>query len=75
MGVGQAMSLINRGVVVWSVDEYVNYYVFACVHSHLERVGHIKSFAIVSEEALVKGIRRIIALTGREAEMVSEEGC
>lgn len=37
---------------------------------HLQRGGHIQSFAIVSEEAIAKGIRRIVALTGREAEKV-----
>ena len=34
---------------------------------HLRRGSHIQSFAIVTEEAIAKGIRRIVALTGREA--------
>jgi alanyl-tRNA synthetase len=37
---------------------------------HLQRGGHIQSFAIVSEEAIAKGIRRVVALTGTEAEKV-----
>ena len=37
---------------------------------HLQRGGHIQCFAIVSEEAIAKGIRRIVALTGGEAEKV-----
>ena len=41
---------------------------------HLQRGGHIQSFAIVSEEAIAKGIRRIVAVTGREAEKVWEGG-
>jgi len=41
--------------------------------SHLRRGGHIQSFAIVSEEAIAKGIRRIVALTGTEAEKVCEQ--
>ena len=42
------------------------------VFSHLLRAGHIGSFAIVTEEAISKGIRRIVALTGREAIKVRE---
>ena len=39
-------------------------------YSHLQQGGHIQCFAIVSEEAIAKGIRRIVALTGTEAEKV-----
>ena len=45
------------------------YFIVTC--RHLQRGGHIQSFAIVSEEAIAKGIRRIVALTGREAEKVN----
>ena len=38
---------------------------------HLHNSGHIESFALVSEEAISKGIRRIVALTGPEAVKVS----
>ncbi|CAG2069250.1 unnamed protein product, partial [Timema podura] len=39
-----------------------------CVGSrHLHRAGHIGDFVIASEEAIAKGIRRIVALTGPEA--------
>ena len=38
--------------------------------SHLKRTGHMKEFVIVSEEAISKGIRRIVAITGHEAEKV-----
>ncbi len=41
---------------------------------HLQCGGHIQSFAIVSEEAIAKGIRRIVALTGGEAEKVTRKG-
>lgn len=45
-----------------------------CVcYRHLQRGGHIQCFAIVSEEAIAKGIRRIVALTGGEAEKVSQD--
>ena len=39
-----------------------------CGGTHLRRAGHIGNFIVASEEAIAKGIRRIIALTGPEAE-------
>lgn len=41
---------------------------------HLQRTGHMKSFVLVSEEAISKGIRRIVALTGPEA-LKAEKKC
>lgn len=38
-----------------------------CGGTHLKRAGHVGQFYIVSEEAISKGIRRIIAVTGAEA--------
>nr|XP_042908383.1 alanine--tRNA ligase, cytoplasmic isoform X1 [Parasteatoda tepidariorum] len=38
-----------------------------CGGTHLKRSGHIGEFVISSEEAIAKGIRRIVALTGPEA--------
>jgi alanyl-tRNA synthetase len=38
-----------------------------CGGTHLERAGHVGDFVISSEEAIAKGIRRIVALTGPEA--------
>jgi len=38
---------------------------------HLHRAGHIGGFVIASEEAIAKGIRRIVALTGPEASKVT----
>lgn len=40
------------------------YYLFC---RHLHYTGHIGDFVIASEEAIAKGIRRIVALTGPEA--------
>jgi len=38
-----------------------------CGGTHLHRSGHVGNFVISSEEAIAKGIRRIVALTGPEA--------
>lgn len=37
---------------------------------HLQNSGHAGHFVIVSEEAIAKGIRRIVAVTGAEARKV-----
>ena len=39
-------------------------------YSHVHRSGHIEEFLITSEEAISSGIRRIIAITGLEAQKV-----
>ncbi|CAO1341524.1 unnamed protein product [Diamesa hyperborea] len=39
-----------------------------CGGTHLHQSGHMVDFMITSEEAIAKGIRRIVALTGPEAE-------
>jgi alanyl-tRNA synthetase len=39
-----------------------------CGGTHLKNVGHIGHLVIATEEAIAKGIRRIVALTGPEAE-------
>ncbi|XP_014253263.1 alanine--tRNA ligase, cytoplasmic [Cimex lectularius] len=38
-----------------------------CGGTHLHRSSHMGDFVITSEEAIAKGIRRIVALTGAEA--------
>lgn len=38
-----------------------------CGGTHVHYAGHIGDFVIASEEAIAKGIRRIVALTGPEA--------
>ncbi|XP_018561574.1 alanine--tRNA ligase, cytoplasmic [Anoplophora glabripennis] len=38
-----------------------------CGGTHVQYSGHIGDFVIASEEAIAKGIRRIVALTGPEA--------
>ncbi|XP_073233426.1 alanine--tRNA ligase, cytoplasmic-like [Porites lutea] len=50
------------------------YSVEFCGGTHLQRSGHMQSFVLVSEEAISKGIRRIVALTGPEA-LKAEKKC
>lgn len=38
-----------------------------CGGTHLRNSGHMQKFVILSEEAIAKGVRRIIAVTGSEA--------
>ena len=38
-----------------------------CGGTHLQNIGHADQLVIVSEEAIAKGIRRIVAVTGHEA--------
>ncbi|KAF5306638.1 hypothetical protein FQA39_LY08827 [Lamprigera yunnana] len=45
----------------------INTSVEFCGGTHLHYAGHIGDFVIASEEAIAKGIRRIVALTGHEA--------
>ena len=44
-----------------------DYSVEFCGGTHLGNSSHIEQFVVLSEEAIAKGIRRIIALTGQEA--------
>ena len=47
-----------------------NVLLVSLIHSHLRNSGHAAPFVIVSEEAIAKGIRRIVAVTGTEAQKV-----
>lgn len=44
-----------------------------CGGTHLHQSGHMVDFIITSEEAIAKGIRRIVALTGPEAEKARQK--
>lgn len=46
---------------------YKYFLILIFFYRHLHYTGHIRNFIIVSEEAIAKGIRRIVALTGPEA--------
>ena len=38
----------------------------------MQNTGHMKAFSLLSEEAISKGIRRIVAITGPDAERVCD---
>jgi alanyl-tRNA synthetase len=48
-------------------DKWLEYSIEFCGGTHLENTQPIKLFTIVDEEAVGKGVRRIVALTGEEA--------
>lgn len=45
-----------------------------CGGTHLHKTEHMDRFVILSEEAIAKGIRRIVALTGSEARKAINRG-
>ncbi|CAN2387529.1 Catalyzes the attachment of alanine to tRNA(Ala) in a two-step reaction alanine is first activated by ATP to form Ala- AMP and then transferred to the acceptor end of tRNA(Ala). Also edits incorrectly charged tRNA(Ala) via its editing domain, partial [Pristimantis euphronides] len=45
-----------------------------CCGTHLHRTGAIKDVVIISEKPLVKGIVRLVAVTGEEAKQARESG-
>ncbi|KRZ35517.1 Alanine--tRNA ligase, cytoplasmic, partial [Trichinella pseudospiralis] len=44
-----------------------------CGGTHLLRAGHVGKFVIASEDAISRGVRRIIALTGHQAEQAVQK--
>lgn len=50
------------------------YSVEFCGGTHLKTSKHVDQLVVVTEEAIARGIRRIVAVTGPEAEKVSVEG-
>ncbi|KAL3153432.1 hypothetical protein ABBQ38_011767 [Trebouxia sp. C0009 RCD-2024] len=50
------------------------YSVEFCGGTHLQQTGDAKAFALISEEGIAKGIRRIVAVTGQEAAEAIKEG-
>jgi len=44
-----------------------------CGGCHVKATGQIGQFRMLSEEAIASGVRRVVALTGREAELMNQE--
>ncbi len=45
-----------------------------CGGTHVKSTGDIGSFTIISEEAVAKGVRRVTAVTGEQAEVAKSNG-
>ncbi|MGB9623791.1 MAG: alanine--tRNA ligase [Phycisphaerae bacterium] len=54
--------------------EWMKYPVEFCGGTHVKRTGEIGSFVLVSEEAVAKGIRRVVGITGEKAQKAVETG-
>jgi alanyl-tRNA synthetase len=54
--------------------EWMKYPVEFCGGTHVKRTGEIGSFVVVSEEAVAKGIRRVVGITGEKAQKAVETG-
>ncbi len=54
--------------------EWRNYSIEFCGGTHLNATGPIERFVITQEEAVAKGIRRIVATTGENARLSEETG-
>ena len=54
--------------------EWADYSIEFCGGTHLAKTGDAEGLVIVSEEAVAKGIRRIVAITGRIAHRAAAEG-
>ncbi len=48
-------------------EKWMDYSVEFCGGTHVNSTGQIGSFAIISEEAVAKGVRRVVAVTGDAA--------
>ena len=54
--------------------EWRNISIELCGGTHVSNTGQIERFAIVAEEAVAKGIRRIVGITGDAAQAAIERG-
>ena len=54
-------------------DEWKNHSIEFCGGTHLPSTGRAEAFAVIAEEAVAKGVRRITALTGHAAREAKQE--
>ncbi|MGB2987694.1 MAG: alanine--tRNA ligase, partial [Phycisphaerae bacterium] len=55
-------------------SEWMKYPVELCGGTHLKRSSEAERFVLVSEEAVAKGIRRVVGVTGEAAKQAEEAG-
>jgi len=55
-------------------DEWADLSIEFCGGTHLDKTGDAEGFVVLAEEAVAKGVRRITALTGEEAQRASAAG-
>ncbi len=55
-------------------EEWAPFSIEFCGGIHLSRTSEAKRFIVVQEEAVAKGVRRILAFTGGRAEEISRKG-
>ena len=48
-------------------EDWINYSIEFCGGTHVQSTAMIGAFALISEEAVAKGVRRVVALTGDAA--------
>ncbi len=54
--------------------QWRKYSIEFCGGTHLKRTSEIEHFIIVSEEAVAKGVRRVVGMTGPTAKLIDECG-
>jgi alanyl-tRNA synthetase len=54
--------------------EWMSYSAELCGGTHLSRTGEAQEFAVIAEEAVAKGVRRIVAVTGVPAKAAIQAG-
>ncbi|MCH7704734.1 MAG: hypothetical protein IIB61_06460, partial [Planctomycetes bacterium] len=54
--------------------KWMKYYVEFCVGTHLKKTAEASQFVLVSEEAVAKGVRRVVGVSGDAARQAEETG-
>ncbi|QSL64164.1 hypothetical protein MERGE_000319 [Pneumocystis wakefieldiae] len=60
---------LNEVIKSPTLPEWIDYSIEFCGGTHVNKTSDIKNFVIVDESGISKGIRRIVALTGQQADI------